>query len=553
MEERVSALKSRILKHPILSQDKLNPKTWMQTEQIKGFTDFILQKEPEADSDYDNEEMLLEAEKKYMEAAKRNDVEAMKVLGRGVNVNAKNVHNRTALHYAVACRNLEAVDVLLRRRAKLDLQDKYGVSPIHLAAWFGSLAILKLLVQGGADQRIENMEGMNMMHCAAVNDHVDIVTYIVDDLQMKELDKEDNLGNRPFAVAAEHGSVKMLQMLMEEPYKMSTMAENKNGDTPLHLAARNGHLEALQMLLTQFEIRNEVNDAGETALYLAASGAYTDCVIALLDADCDPNITTTNRTSPLHVVCERGYTAVVTILVDHGTELNIQNQHFQTPFHLAVKYGHNTVMKTLLNSGCDTDITDHVGQTALHVAAELGKVDIMEIILEAGVNMEIRDRQGKTALGVAARADIVIIVDMIIKAERYHKLLKPHTEINENHDDGFPLTFKPDHRAETTQIRNALWNLAYKLLGKSEWKKLAKQWAFTEEQLSAIEEQWTGSNSYQEHAHRMLLIWFHGVSVTQGNPAKELYQGLTAIGQSQIAEKLRLDGEDRSKRKCLVS
>lgn len=34
---------------------------------------------------------------------------------------------------------------------------------------------------------------MNMMHCAAVNDHTDIVAYIVDDLQMKELDKEDHV------------------------------------------------------------------------------------------------------------------------------------------------------------------------------------------------------------------------------------------------------------------------------------------------------------------------------------------------------------------------
>lgn len=32
---------------------------------------------------------------------------------------------------------------------------------------------------------------MNMMHCAAMNNHTDIVEYIVNDLQMGELDKED--------------------------------------------------------------------------------------------------------------------------------------------------------------------------------------------------------------------------------------------------------------------------------------------------------------------------------------------------------------------------
>lgn len=33
---------------------------------------------------------------------------------------------------------------------------QFGVAPIHLAAWFGSLNILKLLVQAGAEQKVEN-------------------------------------------------------------------------------------------------------------------------------------------------------------------------------------------------------------------------------------------------------------------------------------------------------------------------------------------------------------------------------------------------------------
>lgn len=31
------------------------------------------------------------------------------------------------------------------------------------------------------------------MHCAATNNHTDIVEYIVNDLQMKELDREDKV------------------------------------------------------------------------------------------------------------------------------------------------------------------------------------------------------------------------------------------------------------------------------------------------------------------------------------------------------------------------
>lgn len=96
---------------------------------------------------------VLQAEKQFMEAAKKNDVETMKMLSRGLNFNAKNVvqHNtsrwnicdlvkianklacltqydRTALHYAVAGKNKEAVQFLLQRRIRVDQRDKVGVS-----------------------------------------------------------------------------------------------------------------------------------------------------------------------------------------------------------------------------------------------------------------------------------------------------------------------------------------------------------------------------------------------------------------------------------------
>ena len=34
-----------------------------------------------------------------------------------------------------------------------------------------------------------SQEGLNILHCAVINNHTEIVEYIVEDLQMKELDK----------------------------------------------------------------------------------------------------------------------------------------------------------------------------------------------------------------------------------------------------------------------------------------------------------------------------------------------------------------------------
>ncbi|KAJ8005728.1 hypothetical protein DPEC_G00120920 [Dallia pectoralis] len=537
---------------------ELSPKSLKNRKAVKGFTDFIKNKATEeTDSNdinsYNNSEMLLEVEKEYIEAAKRNDVETMNRLGREVNVNAKNLHDRTPLHYAVAGKHMEAVQVLIKRRANISKKDKHGVTAAHLAAWFGSLPILKMLVQRGADPSVENALGMNIMHCAAINNHTDIVSYIVNDLIMKQLDKEDLSGHRAFALAAQHGALQMLQMLMEESYNMATMEEDKDGNTPLHLAAMNGHLDVVQLLLNHFDARNEVNTAGETALYLASVAAFEDCLQALLEGGCDPNIVTMTRSNALHPVSEMGNTPLVRLLIENSTQMDVQNQHNQAPLYLAVKNCHVPVIHTLLEAGCNINITDHRSQTVLHLAAELARVDIVEMILKAGIDLSLQDKQGKTALAVAARAGEVIIVDMIIKAERYFTWRRGNTEFNEDLHNQSPLKFKLDHRLESKQIRATAWHLAYRLLKPGDWKSLAKHWHFTEPQVAAIEEQWTGQQSYQDHGNRMLLIWLHGLELTQKSPAKELFESLLAIDKKTIADKIRVHQEEGDIKKCTVS
>ncbi|XP_016530325.1 ankyrin repeat and death domain-containing protein 1B isoform X2 [Poecilia formosa] len=530
MERRVLSVRTKI-KDNCPKKEKLDLPKWMQRDNFRG-----PRKHSDRETDdesFDTKEMLLDTEKQFMEAAKRNDVKTLKHLGKSLNVNAKNVHNRTALHYAVAGKNKEATQFLLQRRVKVDQKDKYGMAPIHLAAWFGSLEILKLLVQAGAEQKVENEEGLNIMHCAAINNHTEIVEYIINDMQMKELNKEDQSGHLPFALAAEHGSIEMLKMLME-PYNMATMKPNKRGDTPLHLAARNGHLDAVQLLLQSFDTRDEVNMDGETALYQAADNSQEECVLALLDAGCDPNILTVAKRSALHVVSESGDSSLVQLLLEYNAHTDVQNQ-LEAPLHLAVKNGHIPVIHSLVAAGCNINVADKRLQTALHLSAELGRTEVVEMLLKSGVDLQIRDRQGKTALGVAARANEVIIVDMIIKAERYYSWRKANPELNESVHSEHPLTFKLDHRNETKQLRSAAWRLAYELLKPGDWKRLAENWAFTKEQVAAIEDQWTGQRSYREHGHRMLLIWLHREELAQTNPSKQLYQELILTGNRKAA------------------
>ncbi|CAG2183203.1 unnamed protein product, partial [Oppiella nova] len=93
------------------------------------------------------------------------------------------------------------------------------------------------------------------------------------------------------------------------------------------------------------------------------------------------------------------------------------------------------------------------------------------------------------------------------------------------------------------QFKKILWNLSRNHLEMNDWKRLARFWDFTDEQIKAIEHQYTGKTSYKEHGYRMMIIWLHSLPPSK-NPFNELYDALIAINRKEIAEKVRKKAEE---------
>uniref|UniRef100_A0A2K6CX31 Ankyrin repeat and death domain containing 1A n=1 Tax=Macaca nemestrina TaxID=9545 RepID=A0A2K6CX31_MACNE len=379
------------------------------------------------------------------------------------------------------------------------------MNALLLSAWFGHLRILQILVNSGAKIHCKSKDGLTLLHCAAQKGHVPVLAFIMEDLEDVALDHVDKLGRTAFHRAAEHGQLDALDFLVGSGCDHSV--KDKEGNTALHLAAGRGHMAVLQRLVDIGLDLEEQNAEGLTALHAAAGGTHPDCVRLLLRA---------------------------------GSTVNALTQQGASPLHLAVMHNFPALVQLLINSDSDLNAMDNRQQTPLHLAAEHAWQDIAEMLLIAGVDLNLRDKQGKTALAVAARSNHVSLVDMIIKADRFYRWEKDHLSCRDLSDpSGKSLSFKQDHRQETQQLRSVLWRLASRHLQPCEWKKLAYSWDFTEAHVYAIEQQWTGTRSYQEHGHRMLLIWLHGVSTAGENPSKALFEGLVTIGRRDLAENIR--------------
>nr|XP_006012598.1 PREDICTED: ankyrin repeat and death domain-containing protein 1A [Latimeria chalumnae] len=368
-----------------------------------------------------------------------------------------------------------------------------------------------------------------------------------------DLVSEDDIllrSEKEFHDAAKQNDMEKMEELMRRGVDIK--AKNNIDRTALHWAAGAGHEQAVKLLLDHDSPIDDEDSFGMNALLLVAWFGHVRILQILVNAGAKINCENKKDMTGLHYAALRGYDKLARLLVEAGISMDSVNHHHAAAVHLAVLYNFPSTVKLLIDAECDLDVADNRQQTALHIAAEHGRQDIAEMILIAGVNLKLTDKQGKTSLDVAARGNHINLVDMIVKADRFYKWEKDNLNSDSDSWVAIHLTFKQDHRLETQHIRSVLWRLATKYLKHNEWKKLAHFWKFTDAHIRAIEQQWTGTKSYKEHGHRMLLIWLHGVIMAGENPIKGLYEGLVGIGRRDLAESIRrkANADSNSPKKC---
>jgi hypothetical protein len=73
----------------------------------------------------------------------------------------------TALHMAVACGDIHAVETLLNAGVSMEAQDGWGATPLHKAVRSSHLEVTKMLLEAKVSTKIADLEGNTALHHAA--------------------------------------------------------------------------------------------------------------------------------------------------------------------------------------------------------------------------------------------------------------------------------------------------------------------------------------------------------------------------------------------------
>ena len=120
---------------------------------------------------------------------------------RRVDVNAAQPDGTTALHWAARHDDLETADLLIHAGANVKAANRFGVTPLALAATNGSAGMIEMLLKGGDDPNaVISVAGDTALMMAARTGKVDAILVFLN--HGADVNKKNNDGQTPLMWAA---------------------------------------------------------------------------------------------------------------------------------------------------------------------------------------------------------------------------------------------------------------------------------------------------------------------------------------------------------------
>jgi len=355
-------------------------------------------------------------------------------------VNAVAPDGTTALHRAVRADDLPQVETLIRAGANVKSADRYGITPLYLAAVNGNAAIIKRLLDAGADPNVVDLTGETVLMTAARTGVPEAVKMLIDrGANVDAVDPEFQQTALMLAVRENHPAA--VKILVE--HEAALNARTRVGPTPAFRPPCKGTGCGSEGVginrggIPDRGARGAITGGMTPLLYAARDGRLEEARV-LVNAKADVKAADPNEISPLLMAILNGHLDVATFLLDHGADVNSADFYGRTPLWAAVDYRNMDLdhgvdkgvdrapvfdfIKLLLDRGApvnartkeyhpgrrwlyslgDVSWVDMTGQTPFLRAALSGDTKVMRLLLERGADPNISTLAGTTPLMAAA-------------------------------------------------------------------------------------------------------------------------------------------------------
>ncbi len=253
---------------------------------------------------------------------------------------------KTLLHLAAQRGDADEIRQQLTRSPVVDARDLEAMTPLHVASRFGHPAVVRLLIDNGADPQLTTHKNWTALHHASRRGNPEVVRILLDHVDANVV--------------------------------------TQRGATPLFLACQVGSTETVTLLLARAADVHIAPDTEATPLYSAASKGHLRIVEILLEHGAQVDARKRGGWTPLHAAALGGHPDVMKLLAGHGAGINTQAAKGATPLHQAVRSGQREAVGVLLEHAADNSIRDNDGRTPLDLARSAKEAEIIKLLQGSG-------------------------------------------------------------------------------------------------------------------------------------------------------------------------
>lgn len=203
----------------------------------------------------------------------------------GANLQAAGRGGKTALMAAAYSRNVPFIKALIKAGAPVEQKEAEGSTALISMVGMGNpeepakIAVMRVLLSGGADINAQNAAGRTALHEAIANDFPQMVKFLID--KKANLALRDAKGYAPLEFAVLNERLEIIKVIAKHDKDLNRL--DKYGSTMLHSAVMNNKMPIARILVEAGADVNAKDKWGKGTLY-QAKHAKNDEMIRYLES-----------------------------------------------------------------------------------------------------------------------------------------------------------------------------------------------------------------------------------------------------------------------------
>ena len=246
---------------------------------------------------------------------------------RGYSATYQDQRGWTLLHHAALNKHLHLVQYLIeKQQVEPFSRNKRGHTALHQACAGGSIDVIHYLAKEMSRYlplkdvvHDRDYKGAIPMHGAALFGHLEVIKFLIAELNC-DPNTTDNLNRTFIHYSAQEGHLHVVKYFIEQQHGDPSCLTSRGGQTPLHLAGVGGHLSVVEYLTLEQHCDLCTDKYNNSPLHLAAEYSHLNVVKFFIEiCQCPPDSRGWHNMTPLEQARSRGHHHVVEYLESIGS------------------------------------------------------------------------------------------------------------------------------------------------------------------------------------------------------------------------------------------